>query len=209
MAFSSFYIKVGRLRLYSRVGDAPGNLPYFFEVPFRGPVTAPVDRPRPPETLVLDRGRANQDMHYVSPPDDPIVAPVAFGCQFRLGNTDPNYSKLLTIIRTPGGLDHKNLGGGRVWRSTKGTTQLFNNDPLGQVLFTTPAFSDTEKFCVNIELLWEDPQNVADRGFRWNEVYFPPDRQLTEGVDSVMVDLTGEIYGAITPITAFTSGVES
>jgi hypothetical protein len=208
MAFSSYYIKVGRLRLYSKTGDAGVGLAYFFEVPFRGPITAPVDRPRPPETLVLDRGRADFNMHYVSPPDDPIVAPIPFGCQFRLGNTEPNYTKLLTIIRSPGGALTKSIGG-RPWSSSKGTTQLLNNDPLGQVLFTTPPFSDPEKFCVNIEILWEDPQSVGDRGFRYNEVYFPPDRQMTEGVDSVMVDLTGEIYGSITLITAFTAGTES
>jgi hypothetical protein len=50
--FQSFYVKVGRLRLYS--GNTP---PYFFEVPFRGPVTGPVARARAGETLVLDRGR--------------------------------------------------------------------------------------------------------------------------------------------------------
>lgn len=200
---SSFYIKVGRLRFYS------GNpTPYFFEVPFRGPVNAPVDRARPPETLVLDRGRATETAHYVSPPDDPILNPEALGCQFRLMNTEPNFSKILTIIRAPKGAATKNIGG-RPWISAKGTTQLQNNDPLGQVLFTTPAFSDSEKHCVNVELLWEDPQNTQDKGMQWKEVYFPPNQQLTEGVDSVMVALNGEIYGSINQITAFTAGVES
>jgi len=32
---------------------------------------------------------------------------------------------------------------------------------------------------------------------------------VTEGVDVVTVDLSGEIYGAITLITAFDSGIES
>lgn len=201
--FQSFYIKVGRLRLYS--GNTP---PYFFEVPFRGAVTAPVDRARAGETLVLDRGRFTADTHYVSPPDDPLLNPLTFSCQFRLANIEPNFSKILTLIRAAGGVTSKNIGG-RAWTSTKGTTQIFNSDPLGSTLATTPRFTDTEKHCVNIELLWTDPQSIQNKGFKWAEVYFPPDRQMTEGVDSVMIDLSGEIYGAVTPITTFTSGTES
>lgn len=199
----SFYIKVGRLRFYS--GNTP---PYFFEVAFRGSVTAPVSRARAGETLVLDRGRFTADAHYVSPPDDPLLNPLPFSCNFRLTNQEPGFSKLITLIRPPGGSASKNIGG-RAWTSTKGTTQIQNADPLGQVLATTPQFSDSEKHTVNAELLWTDPQGISDRGFKWSELYFPPDRQVTEGVDSVMVDLSGEIYGAISPITAFTAGTES
>jgi hypothetical protein len=171
-------------------------------------VTGPVSRAKAGETLVLDRGRFTVDAHYVSPPDDPLLAPLPFSCNFRLANTEPNFSKLITLITTPGGATSKNIGG-RAWTSSKGTTQILNSDPLGQVLATTPQFSDHEKHTVNIEILWTDPQSVQNRGFKWGEVYFPPDRQITEGVDSVMVDLSGEIYGAITAITAFTSGTES
>lgn len=201
--FQSYYIKVGRLRLYS------GNtVPYFFEVPFRGAVTGPVDRARAGETLVLDRGRFTADSHYVSPPDDPLLNPLPFSCNFRLANTEPNFSKILTLIKTPGGATTKNIGG-RAWASSKATTQILNSDPLGQVLATTPPFSDHEKHCVNVEVLWTDPQGIENKGFRWAEVYFPPDRQVTEGVDVVTVDLSGEIYGAISHITSFTSGNES
>jgi hypothetical protein len=201
--FQSYYIKVGVLRFYS--GNTP---PYFFEVPFRGAVTGPVDRARAGETLVMDRGRFTADSHYVSPPDDPLLAPLPFSCNFRLANQEPNFSKLLTIIKSPGGATFKNIGG-RSWTSSKSTTQILNSDPLGQVLATTPPFSDHEKHCVNVEVLWTDPQLIQNRGFKWGEVYFPPDRQVTEGVDSVMVDLSGEVYGAISLITAFTAGTES
>lgn len=201
--FQSYYIKVGQLRLYS--GNTP---PYFFEVPFRGAVIGPVDRARAGETLVLNRGRFDADSHYVSPPDDPLLNPLPFSCNFRLANTEPNYSKILTLIRPPGGATSKNIGG-RAWVTTKATTQIRNSDPLGQILATTPAFSDSEKHCVNVEVLWTDPQSIQNRGFKWAEVYFPPDRQVTEGVDVVTVDLSGEIYGAITPIQSFTSGTES
>jgi hypothetical protein len=205
--FNSFYTKVGRLRLYSGTGGSV-TTPYFFEVPFRDGIGSPIDRPRAGETLVLDRGRFTPDAHYVSPPDDPLLAAVPFSCRFRLANTEPNFSKILTIIRARGGVINK-LIGGKPWPTSKGTTQIYNSDPLGSGLITTPPFTDAEKHCVNVEILWTDPQSIQNRGFQYNEVYFPPDRQLTEQADGVFVDLSGEIYGAITPITAFTAGNES
>ena len=41
-------------------------------------------------------------------------------------------------------------------------------------------------------------------GFRWDEVYFPPQEQtITEGEDAVTFNLSGQIYGGVTNITAF------
>ena len=74
MAFKSYYMKVGRVRFYS--GNTP--TPFFLEVPFRGNVTFPADRPRPAETLVLDRGRLTENMHYISAPDN-VIRPVCTG----------------------------------------------------------------------------------------------------------------------------------
>ena len=131
--FQSYYIKVGRLRLYS------GNpTPYFFEVPFRGAVTGPVDRARAGETLVLNRGRFDADSHYVSPPDDPLLNPLPFSCNFRLANTEPNYSKILTLIRPPGGSATKNIGG-RPWISSKATTQISSRRFRPSLSASTPV----------------------------------------------------------------------
>lgn len=208
MAFKSFYLKLGKLRLVSR---ATLGGPYFLEVPFRGPVTAPVDRPRPAENLMTDRGRATDDAHYVQGPDDVIFAPLPFSCRFKLANTEPNFSKFLTLIRgaalTVGA--GKQLSPNKVWASTKGSTQVRGADPEGTGLFTTPGFADPEKWCCNVELLWFDPDAANDRGFRWAEVFFPPDRQVTEGEQDVQCDLSGEVYGAISTITAFTAATET
>lgn len=209
MAWRSYYIKNGRLRFYSRAADGP----YFIEVPFRGTVTGPVDIPRPAETMVLDRGRLTADAHYVVADDSAIVAALPFSCNFRLGNTEPNFSKLLTIVRGPantGTTRPTKTIGGRTWTSTKATTQRRNADVSGGglALHTTPDFSDVEKWCCNAELLWEDTDNSNDRGFQWNELYLPPN-QVTEGQDNTTVDLSGEVYGSITTLTAFTAGTES
>ena len=212
MAYKSYNVKVGRLRLYSHT---TGGGPFFLEVPFRGTITAPADRPRPAENLVLDRGRLTADAHYTVASDEALMAPLPFACNFRVANTEPNFSKLLTIIRSPAntgtGAPSKTLAPSKPWNSTKGTTQLRNAEVSGggTALVTTPGFTDTEKWCCNVEVLWEDPDNTNDRGMRWAEVYFPPDRQITEGENDVMCDLSGEIYGLVSTITAFTAGVES
>jgi len=209
MAFKSFTVKTGRLRLYS--GNTPTK--FFFEVPFRGNIVGPVDRPRPAETIILDRGRGTADAHYVQGADDVIYQPLPLTFNFRLANTEPNFLKLLQAIRATGGTSatQKTIGGW-AWTTTKGTSQLRNAVPTGvgagQELHSTPGFTDPEKWCCNVEVLWEDPDNQNDRGFQWAEVFFPPDRQVTEGDLDVMVDMSGEVYGAITPITAFTAGSE-
>jgi hypothetical protein len=118
--------------------------PYFFEVPFRGGVTGAVDRDRAGETIVMDRGRFTADSHYVSPPDDPLPAPLPLSCNFHLANQEPNYTKLLTLIRAAGCAANK-LIGGRPWPTAKASTQIFNSDPLGSGLVTTPRFTDSEK----------------------------------------------------------------
>jgi hypothetical protein len=40
-------------------------------------------------------------------------------------------------------------------------------------------------------------------------VFFPPDQAGDRGIDVVTVDLSGEIYGAISAVTAFSAGTES
>lgn len=158
---------------------------------------------------MLDRGRVTADAHYVQGPDEPILAALPFSCSFRLANTEPNFSKFLNLIRNAGAGVATRSVGPNTWATTKGTTQVLDSNPEGTALVTTPAFADPAKFCVNVALLYEDPDAANDRGFRWNEVYFPPDRQITEGETDVMIDLSGEIYGSIALITAFPAGTES
>lgn len=204
MAFKSWYIKRGRLRLY----DGSGT-PYFLEVSFRGQVRGPIDRPRPAETLVLDRMRLTAAAHYVQGSDEAVMAPLPLAFNFRLANTEPNLSKFVTLVRSPAvGVATKAVGP-NTWVTTKGTSQLQDSNPEGRALVTTPTFSDPAKWCADVELLYEDPDGAADRGFRWNEVYFPPNAQLVEGDAEVVIELAGEVYGAIDTITAFTAGTES
>ena len=142
MPHQSYYRKVGKLRLYS------GNsTPYFFEIPFRGGFTGPVDRPRAAEVPVTDRGILTADSHYVSGPDDDLLGPIPVRFDFRLTNTDPNYQKLLDVIRQRSSVSGSSGGagatsfkhiGGKAWITSKGTTQIRNADPNGSILVTTP-----------------------------------------------------------------------
>ena len=211
MPHQSYYRKVGALRAYS--GNAT---PYFFEIPFRGGFTGPVARPRAAEIPVTDRGILTVDAHYVSGADDDLLGPLSVRFDFRLTNTDPNYQKLLDVIRPlsdvssavfggSGATAYKHVGG-KPWTTTKGTSQIRNADPNGSSLITTPLFTDDERHCVNIEILWDDPQDVRNKGFRYREVYFRPDQTITEGDTDVMVSMEGECYGGITEISAFTAG---
>ena len=214
MAFKSYFVKTGRLRLVSNTSNGG---PFFLEVPFRGTITAPADRSRPPETMVHDRGRLTELSHYVMGPDTPITDPLPFSCKFRLANTEPNFSKFLAVIR--GGNSTALSGntaitktiGGRVWGNAKSFATSRNAEVSGggTVVHTSRIFLDTEKWCVHVEMLWEDPDNSNDRGFRWSGVYFPPDRVVTEGETEVSVDLSGEVYGDITAITVFQGATES
>ena len=203
MAFKSFTVKQGRLRLYD--GTAT---PFFLEVPFRGTVVGPIDRGRPDENLILDRGRITPDAHYVQGSDEAILRPLPITLTFRMANTEPNRTKFLTLIRSRGGTTTKTVGT-RAWVTTKATSQVRNADPEGTALHTTPAFIDPEKHCVDVELLYSDPDAAADQGLRWNEVYLRPDASLREGDQDVSIELNGEVYGPVATITAFTTGTES
>ena len=52
------------------------------------------------------------------------------------------------------------------------------------------------------------PLLVSDRGFRWRSS-IPRLIGRSPRAWTVLIDLSGEIYGAMTPITAFTAGTES
>mgnify|MGYP001588055976 FL=1 len=214
MAHQSFYLKVGRMRIYS--GNTP--TPFYLEIPFRGTITAAVDRPSAEEFPILDRGRFTGDSHYVSGDDAALLGPVAVRFEFRLTYTNPNFQKLIDVIKSRSDASEGSGGaqatsfktiGGNNWITSKGTTQIRNADPLGSALFSTPLFTDDERWCCNVEVLWEDPQNVQDKQFKWAEVYFPPNQQITESDQAVMIAMEGECYGRITQGTIFTVGTAS
>ena len=78
--------------------------------------------------------------------------------------------------------------------------------PIPGISIGLPSFKDSGKVCYMVEVLWSG-SGVSNLGYRWDEVYFPPAEQtITEGEESVTLNLNGQIYGGVTKMFAFTTG---
>jgi hypothetical protein len=208
MALKTYTTRDGILRLYD--GTAT---PFYIEIPFvQANFTAPLGRPRPDEIAVMNRGRFSvtgaPNWHYISGADDAIIQPLNLSFSFRLGNTEPSYQKFrdalnIDMITAPWTV------GASTWVTTKGKSSLLSGGET-PTLVTTPLFADARKRCVDVQVMYTDPDGALDIGVRWREVYFPPDQQtVNEGDDMVDIRCTGLIYGDIAEITAFTAGTLS
>lgn len=186
-----YTFKDGELRLY----DGTTPTPYYYVVDFAEAVSGwPISRARPEENLILDREQFTSLGHYVQGPDAPILEPIDLQLTAKLDSVE-NRQKLLQAL-TVGTV------GANAWTSTKGSTQLTAGDGS---LVTTPAFADSQKKTVNIEVLWT--VNATSIGYRWAEVWFDPAQiQVSESMDGVSLQATGRCYGAISEITSFTAG---
>ena len=141
----------------------------------------------------MDRGRFTADTHYVSPPDDPFLAPLPFSCNFRLANTDPNFLKLLTIIKTPGGVNFKNIGG-RSWITTKATTQIFNSQERMRLMLARVMRCDERGIGMIVRATWPDFERLFAPGTAWTFCacrYSEASRLTDYGRDSGLVMRSG------------------
>jgi hypothetical protein len=209
MAYGTYIAKDGELRLYD--GTAT---PYYIKLFFvNSDFTAPTGRPRYEERLVLDRGTHKDESgqlttHYIRSSDETLLEPLDLTFSIRLANTEPNRLRFRQALNTE--LAATWTVGSNTWTSTKGTTQILNSAKTA-VMVSTPTFTDPRKRCVNVEVLWIDPTTggVAT-GFRWAEVYFPPELQtISETDDQIQCNCAGKIYGQVTLITGFAAGTLS
>jgi len=184
--------KDGTARLYDSTAT-----PFYYKILFlEDGVSGPAGRPRPEEFLMLDRGLFTADSAYRMGDDSPIVEPLDITIRVALTTTTPTY---FFQALSCGTINED------VWVTTKGDTQLVNG--AGSSI-TTPAFADSSKKCVNLEVLWEC--GATDMGLKWAEVYFDPASiTLGEGAEGVFVEAAGKIYGLISWITSLTSGTSS
>jgi hypothetical protein len=154
----------------------------------------PISKPKRTETLILNRGRFDTDAHYIEGSDEDVYAPLQFTVSCRLADT----------VHT--GVLHEWISG---VTKLSGTTQLYSWKTHTKINgVSTPAFADeTGKYAYRVEVKWDGD---TDYGFRYEEVYFQPGQQtISESANGVMLSMTGLIYGDVTRITAFTSGVTS
>jgi hypothetical protein len=192
----SIYIgREGEVRAYDSTGT-PYYVAFVLEnMDFKGPM----GRPRPEETLVLDRENIDSAMHYIVSSERAIGEPVAVSFTARLDDTTLR-QRLRDIIDADSGATW--TVDGDTWLTTKGDFSLVDVDGNSA---TDAAFADTRKRCVNIEVLWNS--GATDIGLKYGAVYFDPAQQeIAEAEDAVSVTLNGMCHGAITEITAFTGG---
>jgi hypothetical protein len=195
----SIYIgREGLIRFYDSTAT-----PYYVEfilenMDFKGPM----GRPRPEETLVLNRENIDSNIHYIVTSERAIAEPVAVSFTARLDDTTLK-QRLRDMIDADSGAAW--TVDGDTWVTTKGDGSLVDVDGNST---TAPAFADTRKRCVNVEVLWNSGAN--DIGLKYIAVYFDPAQQeIAEAEDAVTVTLNGMCYEAISEITAFTAGTAS
>lgn len=192
--------KNGTLRLYEGTAPTPFFLEFVYEaMDFTG-AFAPA---RPDEIAVLDRGNHNVNGHYVQGLDDPVVEPIEVSFSCRLDDT-----QLLTRLE-----EALNVYGaaswvvdGDTWVTTKATTTRDAGD--GSAVTTYAFADDWPKRTNDLVLLWTAA--ASDKGFRWNEILWPPEQQeIGEAEDAINVSLTGQCYGSTASLTALPDGTAS
>ena len=190
--------KDGQMRLLSgaTVGYWSGvtqyaGCTYYFEILFTDAnFSAPTTRKKTEERLVMDRGLVDSHAHYVQSAEDPIMEPLPLTISCKINDTTSGVSYLDEWFRS-GKVNNRTVA------STKGNTYNVSG-------VSNPIFVDTTKRTYHVECIWD---GTVDLGFEWAEVYFPPGEQtIAEGEDGITLNLSGQIYGTIKRIAAFTSG---
>jgi len=191
----------GQCRLY----DSTPTPKYLALTFMGGDLTCPEGRGRPEETPIMDRGIVTTTLgHYIKGDDTPILEPVEVSYTLRLPNVVADENKIIAAHSNPRLASPWQIGSD-TWATTKGDFTLTNGDAA---TFTDPAFADTMKFCVNIEIIWT--RGGVTTGRKIGAVWFPADSlTIAESADGVTLSATGQCYGTITSITAFTSGAAS
>ena len=155
-------------------------------------LTGPFGRGRPEEIVRMNRGQLDEYTHYVQGLDDPIEAPVrvTWSCLLESG---VNKTALMSALACG------NAGITATWPLTGISTKTDSRLPAGLtgVLYNTPPFTDPTKKTVCVQAVWDD--RTGSRVFRqWHEAYFDPQAQsINEAPDSVTINLSADIYGAI------------
>lgn len=191
----------GEIRLYDSTAT-----PKYISLKFDAmDFSAPEGKARPEETLVLHREGLSTDMHNVITSERVIAEPVEISFSGMLDSL--KMRKLLRqAINAASSASSGWTVGADTWVTTKGDST--NLDIDGNSI-ATPAFADTRKACVNVEVLWDE--SSTDIGRQYMEVYFPPEAQtIGESEEAVTISCTGQVYGlAGVSITSFTAGSES
>lgn len=176
----------------------------YFEVPFvQMDFKCPEGRPRPEETLVLDRENINDGTisagHYVVTSERPIEEGVQTSFTAMIDDTT-NRTALRDALEVgnPGSANWGSAG-----TSTKTDTTYIDID--GNTAATS-AFVDTDKKTCAIQVIWNAQSETATSriGRALNEVYIhPSDVEIAESEEGVTMSINGTVFGSIEEIVQF------
>lgn len=162
----------------------------FFEVAFSNmDFNGPIGRKRQEEILILNRSRADANMHFIKGPDSPLYEPLPISLSCALDDTlNKNDIQIAMACGNPDSTYWTATG-----TTAKGTTQ---NDGSNN----NPAFADSNKKAVNIQILF----GTMGIGWAYYETYFPEDQiTITEGENEVNLTANGGVFGIIEMIHGF------
>lgn len=191
---SKLTMRKGKIRLYDSTAT-----PWYLELDLDvGDFSGPLGTPRNEEILVLNRGVMDSLGHYIKGADDKLMEPVQ--CSFSVLVRDDQQTVNILNWLAAGQDGAATQVNSHTLATTKADTQRNGSN-------ANPAFADSNKICFNVEYLMET--GGTDLGFRFAEVFFGLDQQqLAEAEDGITLSLTGQCYGTITRITAFTAGTD-
>ena len=196
---SIFQARDGELRI---VEHGNGGTTYYLEILFtEANLSGPIARPRTEEILYSDRGKADDHAGYREAPSISRLEPLPLTFTTRGANTSHSDALVTLLSGTTVVRTHTMYS-----RRGAGVTSMTPIPQIGTWTAGLPDFADGGKNAYMVEALWSG-SGVSNLGYRWDEVYFPPNEQtVTEGEEAISISLNGQVYGGIAKITAFTTG---
>ena len=162
----------------------------YFEVAFANmDFTGPLGRALTEEILVLNRNKADSNMHYIEGPDNKIYDPLPLSFGAALDDTlNKNDIQIALACGDPDSARWTATG-----VSSKGDTK---NDGTN----ANPSFADSNKKAVNVQMLF----GTMGIGWAFYEVFVPEDQvTFAESETDISITVNGGVYGVIQPIHGF------
>jgi hypothetical protein len=202
MATATFTHRRTSLRIY----DGTPTTPQYITIPFVQPGEQfPLNRPRATQEVRLNRDTLDSSTHFIRTSDAALVNPVL--CTFTAWLDEQLARAVLAALSNP---FHAApwLVSTATFLTASGTGASILNGAGGS--FKPPTFTDDP---------WHQRVHVETRldgvvsgtnamVIRHEECYFPPDLQQLQLGETTLLSSTYWIYGKMTQLTAFSTGVD-
>ena len=180
--------------------------PNFLTIPWvQGDARWPLNRPRPPWNLQLDREVFNGYAHYTPGSDQPLAEPVQVTFTIHIDNQ--LFDDVRAALSNPFNLAIWSVGTS-IFTNAMGTGASIYNGAGS--LFKPPTMAhDPLHVRVHFEwLFYGSPAGTRDIVFRHEECYVPPDQVVVGAGDPLTLSVTYWCYGRMTAIAALTAGTD-